>query len=122
MKCRRLLIIDDHRDSANMLAAVLKLREPGVAVQVAFDGGSGLALALAGQHDAVLLDLALPDIGGADVATQLRRQRDGACPILIALSGSVADVAVLQDSDVFDHAFTKPVNVDRLTAILFRQE
>lgn len=102
-----------------MLAALLQLRNPGSAVDVAFDGSSGLALAAAGQHDAVILDLTLPDIAGADVAVQIRRARDGACPILIALSGSVADVALQAGRGVFDHAFTKPVNVERLTAVLF---
>lgn len=102
-----------------MLAALLKLKNPGSAVEVAFDGGSGLALATAGRPDAVILDLALPDMAGAEVAVQIRRAHDGACPLLIALSGSVADVALQECSGIFDHAFTKPVNVERLTAILF---
>lgn len=119
MKCGRLLIIDDHRDSARMLAAVLELRQADLTVEVAFDGRSGLALALAQQHDAVLLDLGLPDMDGAEVATEIRRLADRACPVLIALSGGVAEVALHQSSGVFDHAFTKPVNVDRLAALLF---
>jgi hypothetical protein len=43
-------------------------------------------------------------------------------PVLIALSGSVAEIARHQSSAVFEHAFTKPVNVDRLIEILLRQE
>jgi DNA-binding response OmpR family regulator len=59
------LIIDDHRDSAVMLAAVLRLRNPELAVQVAYDGESGLALALAEQHHVVIVDLNLPGIATA---------------------------------------------------------
>lgn len=117
---RRLLIIDDHRDSANMLAVLLKLRNAEADVQVAFDGASGLALALAGRHDAVVLDLGLPDIDGAEVALRIRRRPDGAVPLLVALSGSVDEVARHRRSGLFDHALLKPVDVERLTAILFR--
>jgi DNA-binding response OmpR family regulator len=113
------LIIDDHRDSAVMLAAVLKLRLPELSVQVAHDGEAGVGLALAGQHDAVILDLGLPGMDGARVAAEIRRRRPGAAPLLIVLSGSVAQVADHQRSEaVFDHALTKPADVDRLVAIL----
>lgn len=123
MKCKRALIIDDHRDSAIMLAAVLELKITDLAVKVAYDGESGLALALAEQHDAVILDLALPGIGGADVAMEIRRQRESDTPLLIALSGSVGEVARYQQArGLFDHALTKPLNLDRLIGILLPQE
>ena len=123
MKSKRALIIDDHRDSAIMLAEVLTLRLAGLAVKVAYDGESGLALALAHQHDAVILDLALPGIGGADVAREIRRQRGSDAPVLIALSGSVEEVAHHQKTGgLFDHALTKPVNLDRLIGILLQQQ
>lgn len=106
-----------------MLAAVLELKITDLAVKVAYDGESGLALAIAGQHDAVILDLALPGIGGADVAMEIRRQRESDTPLLIAVSGSVAEVARHQQGGgVFDHALTKPVNVNRLIEILLQQE
>jgi DNA-binding response OmpR family regulator len=121
--CKRALIIDDHRDSATMLAAVLELRIPGLSVQVAHDGESGVELAMAERHDAVILDLGLPGLDGAKVAMEIRRQHRGDAPLLIALSGSVAEVARHQQSkEVFDHALTKPANVDRLIRILRRQE
>jgi two-component system, sensor histidine kinase len=123
VNCKRALIIDDHRDSAIMLAALLRVRIAGLAVQVIHDGESGLALALAEQPDAVILDLALPGIGGAEVAMEIRRQRESDPPLLIALSGSIAEVAGYQEgSGVFDHALAKPANVDRLIKILLGQE
>jgi DNA-binding response OmpR family regulator len=121
VKFKRALIIEDHRDSAIILAAVLKLKITDLAVKVAHDGESGLAMALAEQLDAVILDLALPGIGGTDVAMEIRRQRESDTPLLVAVSGSVAEVARHQHSGVFDHALTKPVNVDRLIAILIQR-
>jgi CheY-like chemotaxis protein len=81
-----------------------------------------LALALAEQHHVVIVDLNLPGIDGPEVAMEIRRRWWGAPPVLIALSGSVAEIARHQSSAVFEHAFTKPVNVDRLIEILVRQE
>lgn len=118
VKPTRVLIIDDHRDSAVMLAAVLRLRSRDLAVDVAYDGESGLALALQERHDVVLVDLNLPGIDGAEVATQIRGRWPGAAPVLIALSGNLAEVARHQSSGVFDHAHTKPVNVAHLLQIL----
>jgi CheY-like chemotaxis protein len=104
-----------------MLAAVLRLRNPELAVQIAHDGESGLAFVLANQHDVVIVDLNLSGIDGADIAMQIRRQRERAPPVLIALSGNVAAIARHQGSGVFEHAFTKPANVDRLSDILIPQ-
>jgi DNA-binding response OmpR family regulator len=118
----RALIVDDHRDSAVLLAAVLKFRIPELTVHVAHDGESGLQLAMAEKHDAVILDLALPGIGGADVAAEIRRRRQDATPLLIALSGSVAEIEHHQRTgDVFDHALTKPTNLDGLVDIMLQR-
>jgi CheY-like chemotaxis protein len=112
------LILDDHRDSAAALARLLVLKNPGWAVQVAHDGASGLAFALAGQTDVVIIDLNLPDMTGEEVAVEIRRRSAAAPPILIALSGNVGEIMRHQASGVFEHALTKPVKVDRLMDIL----
>ena len=118
VKPTRVLIIDDHRDSAVMLAAVLGLRNRDLAIEVAYDGESGLALALRERHDVVFIDLNLPGIDGAEVATQIRGRWPGAAPVLVALSGNLAEVVRHQSSGVFDHAHTKPVKVPRLLDIV----
>ena len=118
----QVLIIDDHRDSADMLAALLRLRKPGLTVHVAHDGESALPLALADRYDAVVIDLNLPGMQGDAVAMEIRREWDGVPPILIAVSGSIAEVARHQTSGVFEHALTKPVNVALLLDILARPE
>lgn len=110
----RVLIIDDHRDSAVMLAAVLRLRNRDLAVDVAHDGESGLRLAMQERPDVAVIDLNLPEIDGAELAMQIRSRWASAPPVLIALSGNLTEVARHQGSGVFAHALTKPVNVARL--------
>lgn len=101
-----------------MLAAVLRLRNRDLAVDVAYDGESGLRLALQERHDVLLIDLNLPGIDGAEVAMQIRSRWANAPPVLIALSGNLTEVARHQSSGVFAHALTKPVNVNRLLDVL----
>lgn len=114
----RVLIIDDHRDSAEMLAALLRLRKPGLAVEVAYDGESALTAALSSRHDVAIIDLNLPGIDGGEVAAKIRTHWGSGSPVLVALSGSVAQISHHQNSGVFDHALTKPVNVERLLSIV----
>ncbi|WCM90707.1 response regulator [Acidovorax sp. NCPPB 3576] len=117
MKSKRVLVVDDHRDSADMLCELLMIRDPDLSVQAAYDGLSGLEQALNGHFDVVILDLMLPRMNGAQVAREIRSRLTTEAPILVALSGSVAEVAQHQDGLVFNHALTKPLNVERLMGI-----
>jgi DNA-binding response OmpR family regulator len=67
---RRLLVVEDEEDLAALL--VLHLSELPAQVQVAHDGRAGLAQALAGGWDAIVLDLRLPLLGGLDVCREIR--------------------------------------------------
>ena len=69
----RIMIVDDHAVVREGTRQLLE-KEPGLAV--VGEAGSGLtALELAGQlqPDQILLDLALPDVNGIEVARQLRQ-------------------------------------------------
>lgn len=68
----RLLIVEDNEDLSNALQR--GFREEGFAVDQAFDGPSGLHLALGGEYDLVVLDLMLPGCDGFQVLEELRKQ------------------------------------------------
>src|SRR5690349_15561350 len=57
---RRVLVVDDNVDAADMLAAVLRLR--GAEVHVAYSGELALALAASCEPQAIVLDLAMPGL------------------------------------------------------------
>ena len=120
MRPMRVLVVDDYRDSADMLAAVLMIRDAHLRVDAAYDGSSGLAQALTGKFEVIILDLMLPGLSGAEVAQAIRVRLANNAPVLIALSGSLAEVALHKGGTLFDHALTKPVNVNRLMGILTR--
>jgi len=82
---RRVLVVDDNTDAAEMLTDVL--RAAGHVVAVANDGPAALALAAGFDPDVALLDIGLPVMDGHELAKQLRAAPGTARCRLIALTG-----------------------------------
>jgi CheY-like chemotaxis protein len=71
MSRRRVLVIDDYRDLADLAAVVLSAA--GHDVRVSYDGASALALAPSFRPDVVLVDACLPGMDGFETFAALRR-------------------------------------------------
>jgi two-component system, sensor histidine kinase len=114
---RHLLIADDNADSLEALATLLEIE--GHTVRTAHDGPEALALAMRHRPDTILLDIGMPQMNGYEVARRVRRENPGYSVTLIALTGwgQARDKALAHDAG-FDHHLTKPVNIDRLRALL----
>jgi CheY-like chemotaxis protein len=67
---RRVLVVEDQRDSRETLAALLKLC--GFDVETASDGFQGVQKALSWRPNAAVIDIGLPLLNGYDVARQIR--------------------------------------------------
>jgi CheY-like chemotaxis protein len=80
----RVLVVDDHPDTADSLA--LLLRTWGYEPAVAYDGPAALALAEAEPPAAALLDLAMPGMDGCEVARRLHKLPGSAGALLIAVT------------------------------------
>lgn len=111
MKSRSVLIADDNADAANSLGMVLRMS--GHTVSLAYGGRQALALAESERPAAVVLDLAMPDLNGLEVARAIRAAPWGQGMLLVALSGRELDVLSL-----FDHQLLKPVDPARIEALL----
>src|SRR5207247_10533740 len=80
----RLLIIEDDRDAADYLAKAF--REVGHIADIAVDGEEGLAQALDGQYDVLLVDRMLPKLDSLTViGTPPAKGTETPTPILSAL-------------------------------------
>src|SRR5262245_63681727 len=66
----RVLVVDDHPESAEGMARLL--RRSGHEVDVALDGKTALQRARAKQPEVVLLDICMPGLNGYEVASELR--------------------------------------------------
>ncbi len=72
---RRILVVDDNRDAADMLATFLRLM--GHDVRTAYDGVEGVEAAELFRPDAILLDIGMPRLNGEDVCRHIRSMRVG---------------------------------------------
>ena len=114
---RRVLIVDDHRNGANTLAAVME--ETGHEVRVAYDGLAAFEVADGFRPDVAILDIDLPKLNGCDVAKRLRQEHSGRELLLVAVTGSgQEDIDRRCKQAGFDHHFAKPVNLDTLVNLL----
>jgi len=78
----RILIIEDERDLAELLA--FNLQQAGFATTQAHDGAAGLTEALTHPPDLIILDLMLPGLLGTEVCRRLRQERATAgVPVLM---------------------------------------
>ena len=113
---RRILLVDDNRDAAEMLASVL--RAAGHAVLVAHDGPSALS-ALAGfTPDVGLLDIGLPVMDGYELGHRLREALHA--PIrLVALTGYGQEHDRHRSREAgFEAPLGQPVEAGRLLAVV----
>jgi len=114
---QRILIVDDNRDAADSLQALLGLL--GAQVEVANDGPSALDAVSRVQPAAILLDIGLPGMSGYEVARQIRDNTAIAQPVIIALTGWGQPDARRQSRDAgFDHHLIKPLDLAALQKIL----
>ncbi len=109
----RIVVIEDDERIGAFVARGLGAQAHQVTV--ARTGADGLALALEPDVDLVILDLGLPDIDGADVLSQLRRDR-GVPPVLVLTArDAIADKVDVLDRGADDY-LTKPFALDELLA------
>ncbi|SDQ59772.1 histidine kinase [Paraburkholderia fungorum] len=113
----RVLIVDDNKDSADSLAALLEIH--GYECAVAYDGRSALSTAETFNPSVAVVDLGLPDMPGFDVAIALRQVRASTHLTLVALSGYSSDDYRNNAAQAgFDHYFAKPLLIDDFLAFL----
>lgn len=113
----RVLVVDDNRDGADSLAALLSL--VGHEAHVAHDGANALEQAVALRPDVVLLDIGLPDIDGHEVCRRLRAMPWAATIRIVALTGRRhGDEGSGYEEAGFDACLTKPVVLDELVALM----
>jgi PAS domain S-box-containing protein len=113
----RLLVVDDNRDAADTLAALLSVM--GHEVVVAHDGHQALRM-LDGLHPhAVFLDIGMPGLSGYEVAEAVRRAPRNDGVMLVALTGwGGADDRARTAQAGFDAHLTKPATVAAIEAVL----
>jgi signal transduction histidine kinase/ActR/RegA family two-component response regulator len=110
---RAVLVVDDNRDAAELLAD--SLRRLGHLVQVATDGPSALELVRNFTPDVALLDLGLPVMDGFELAGRLRQDAGLKTMGLVAITGYGQDLDRRRSEEAGFHAhLVKPVDIHTL--------
>jgi len=114
---RRILVVDDSRDGADMLSMLL--RDDGHDLQVAYDGESALTVAEVFRPEVVLLDIGLPMMNGYEVCRHMRARTWAKGLVVIALTGWGAEEDRRRGQHAgIDHYMVKPVAPAALRQIL----
>jgi CheY-like chemotaxis protein len=117
VQVKRILVVDDNRDSAMSLAMLLELR--GFTVDVAHRGSEALELARTTVPDVVILDIGLPEIDGYEVARLIRQDPTLLGVVLVAVTGYGQESHRRQSAEAgFDHHLVKPVDFQALERLL----
>ena len=105
----RILIVEDEKRLAGTLAELLHRR--GYAVDVSYDGVSGLDNARSGIYDLVLLDAMLPELDGFSLLQQLRAGGE----LMLTARSDLSDRVRGLDCGA-DYYLTKPFETEALLA------
>jgi PAS domain S-box-containing protein len=118
---RRILVVDDNRDTADSLAMMLSLA--GHETRTAYDGLEAVQAAAAFRPVVVLLDIGLPRMNGYEAARHIRQQPWGKGMVLIALTGWGQEEDRRRALEAgFDQHVTKPVMAAALEELLARMD
>lgn len=114
---RTILLVDDDEDSVHALTKVLQ--NEGFKVVAASDGRQALDhLSTSAPPDAMLVDLMMPGMDGWALVHEVRQRPRLATLPMVVISG--AGERALARSPLADGHFGKPVDLDRLLALLRR--
>jgi len=113
----RILLVEDHSDTAAMMHMLLE--SSGYEVETAVDADQALTAMEHGSFDLLISDLGLPDRSGLELMQDLRRA--GSTIKAVALSGYGREEDIVQSKKAgFSEHLTKPVNADVLIETLER--
>jgi CheY-like chemotaxis protein len=114
----RVMVVDDNRDSADMLALSLKLM--GHEVMTLYDPLDALAAARSWHPDLAFLDVGMPVLNGYSLAEQLRGADwpDGRQPRLVALTGWGQEEDRRRSGEAgFDEHLVKPADLETIERV-----
>ncbi|WP_422014845.1 response regulator [Roseateles sp.] len=112
----RVIVVDDARDFAEVLAETLEM--DGYQVKVALDGNEALRLAEEFEPICALVDIRMPHLDGHELSRRLRAKY-GDEVVLIAMTGEgTPNDRVSEAFSLFDYYLSKPVDTKALHKVL----
>ncbi|MGN1120871.1 MAG: response regulator, partial [Eubacteriales bacterium] len=107
---KRILIVEDEKNIADIVD--YNIQKQGYDTDVAYDGEKGLALALTGKYDLILLDVMLPKMDGFEICRRVRERLD--TPIIMLTAREEERDKVMGLELGADDYMTKPFSTAEL--------
>ena len=118
---RRILVVDDNRDSASSMATMFKLL--GHEVQMTHDGFDALQVAEQFRPEVVLMDVGMPRLDGYQATRRIRQQPWGRDMVIVTLTGWGQEIDKAQSREAgCDAHLVKPVRLADLESLLADRE
>ncbi|MBX3728009.1 MAG: response regulator [Candidatus Sumerlaeia bacterium] len=114
---RTLLLAEDNE--ANIFVARELLEPLGIRLEIVRNGRQAVTLALRASHDAILMDVQMPELSGHDATRELRAR--GYAKPIIAMTANVlkGDEQLCLDAGMSDYV-SKPIDREELVRVLTR--
>jgi DNA-binding response OmpR family regulator len=108
-----ILVVEDEQRLAALLRRVLM--EERHTVDLAYDGPSGLDLALSGTYDLIVLDWMIPGMTGIEVCREVRAEKVTTPILMLTARGAVEDRVTGLNTGADDY-LTKPFAMEEFLA------
>lgn len=112
----KILVVEDNPDIAANIGDYLE--DQGHVVDFAYDGVTGLHLAVSQEFDAIVLDLMLPGMDGLDVCKKLREEANKDTPVLMLTARDTLNEKLTGFESGADDYMVKPFALQELEARL----
>ena len=109
---KKILVVEDERNIATVLA--YNIKKEGYDCDVAYDGETGLKMALEGEYDLLLLDIMLPKMTGFEICERVRQRSQ--VPIIFVTAREEEKDRILGLETGADDYVTKPFSFKELMA------
>lgn len=113
----KILLIEDEQRVASFIRKGLE--EHNIQVAQAFDGVTGLNVALSDTYDVIILDLVMPGMNGMEVCKKLRGEHGDQTPLLMLTALGTTDDIVNGLTLGADDYLTKPFKFRELLARIY---
>ncbi len=113
MSAKKILLIEDNQDMAELLA--LHLRDLQDTVKLCFDGDSGLQCVENYQYDLIILDLMLPGTDGLSICKTIRKNQHYTPILMLTAKDSELDRVKGLEMGADDYV-TKPFSITEVLA------
>ena len=108
-----ILLVEDEHKIANAIKQ--GFRQETYACEVCYDGESGLAAAIGGEYDVIILDLMLPGLDGIEICKQIRAKGIHTPILMLTAKGQIRDRVTGLNAGADDY-LTKPFAFAELLA------